>query len=156
MEEINQSINAGPIVMKKSIALAEIIGEGGDRLERNLHLLKRTQMMTIRQHRLEDLDLGGVSARDVIGLGHVVTQDQEGVVGMTHLKSQGDPDQIREKMNIDHQKDRRRRDDSPPPEKHEEDKSKDRSSQQSQLQVGHDQPKGRPLIATTSKGASGI
>ena len=83
--------------MKKSITLVGMIGEGDAQQGMNLHPLKKTLMMTIGQHQPEDLDLEGMSAQDVIDLGHVVTRDQEGVVGMTHLKSQGDPDQRKEK-----------------------------------------------------------
>ena len=106
MKEISQDTNIDPIIVKKSIALVEMVGERGDPQGKNLHLLKRTQMMTIGQHRPEDLDLESMSARDAISLGHVVTQDQGDVVGMTHLKRRGDHVQKREKMNIDHPKKR--------------------------------------------------
>ena len=90
--------------MRRSIALTEMVGEKDEPPKRNLDRLKKIQMMTIRQHQPEDLDLEGMSAQDVIDLGHVVTQDQEGVEGTTHLKRKDDPGQKKEKMNIDHQK----------------------------------------------------
>ena len=74
-----------------------MVGEGDELLERNLHRLRKIQMTTIRRHQLEDLDLEGMSAQDVIDQGHGVTQDQEGVEGTTHLKKKDDPGQKRER-----------------------------------------------------------
>ena len=90
MKGIHQNTNADPTIMKKSIALVEILDGRNDPQEMNLHLLKRIQVTTIGQHQPQDLDLEGMSARDVIDLGHVVTQDQEGVEGTTHLTREGD------------------------------------------------------------------
>ena len=104
-------------------------------------------MTTIGQHQPEDLDLEGMSARDVIGLGHVVTQDQEGVVGMIHsLKRKGDLGQKRERMNIDHPKKGGGEMTLLHQHSTTEDKSKDRSSQQSQSQAGHDQQRALPPL----------
>ena len=104
MKGINQNINVDLITERRSIALAEMVGEGDELLGRNLHRLRKIQMTTIRRHQLGDLDLEGMSAQGVIDPGHVVTPDQEGVEGTTHLKRKDDLGQKREKMNIDHQK----------------------------------------------------
>ena len=136
--------NGDPIIMKKNVALVEMVDGRDDLHVRNLHLLKRTQMMTIGQHQLEVLDLEDMSDQDAIGLGHDSSEEKR------RSRSEKRKDEHRSS------KERRRRDDSPPPEHHEEDKSKDRSSQQSQSQVEHDQQRPWPPLPppTTAPAAS--